>query len=282
VPGHAPEPEPNPDLSSRPAIAIASGKGGVGKSVLAVNLATAMNSLRRQVLLVDAELGLASAHHLLGLPARRSLRDVLRGDCDLVESLCETESGFLVLPAGDGDEELANLDELSRQRLIRSLSAAETIADLVILDAPAGIGREATQLATAVEHLIVVTTPERTALAGAYALLQVIARRRSLPAVSLLLNQVYEARELELGERLVEAASSRLGFKPEILGWVPSDPAVRRSVEAQIPFVTGEPYAAATRAVRAIARKLVGDPRLRPLIRQPVPAGELIEIRRAS
>jgi flagellar biosynthesis protein FlhG len=282
VPGFAPEPEADPEILRNPALAIASGKGGVGKSVIAANLSVALGALRRRVLLVDAAFGLAGTHHLFGIKARRSLRDLLRGDCEIGDNLCESEGGLLVLPASDGDEELADLDELSRERLFRSLGTADNHGDLLIFDAPAGIGRAVTQLAMAVEHLVVIATPERPSLAAAYALLKTISRRRSPPAVSVLMNQVYSASELELADHLIEASSRRLGLRPVLLGWVPFDPAVRRSVIDQTPFVSSAPYSPAARAVRAIARKLAGDPRMRPPMRRPVPESELIEFERAS
>jgi flagellar biosynthesis protein FlhG len=282
-PAGFPGPEPALPAGSRnPTLAVASGKGGVGKSVLAVNLAAALGALGRRVLLVDGDLGLGSAHQLLGLTPRRPLLDVVRGACGLDDTLCADAEGLLLAPAGEGEHELADLDELRRERLLRSLEAADDRTDLLVLDAPAGIGRAALQVAMAAEHLVLVATPERTALADAYALLKVIARRRHAPEVSILFNQVQSTAELALAaQRVGEAAARYLGLKPKLLGWVPLDAAVRRSVASQAPFVRAEPYAPASRAVREIARRLAADPSLQPPLRA-TPGGAAAPFRQAS
>jgi flagellar biosynthesis protein FlhG len=163
--------------------------------------------------------------------------------------------------------EFATLDEITRGRQLASFKAlANSCADLVVFDVPAGMSSgPLIQVASAVDHLILVVIPERTALAEAYAVLKEIARRRRAPEVSILFNRGRSTAELGLAaQRLIETATRYLQIRPRLLGWVPFDEVVGRSIAARVPFVRGDPEARASQAVRAIAHRLAGMPRLDP------------------
>ncbi len=254
--------------STNPAVVVASGKGGVGKTMLSTNLSVALCGLGRRVLLVDTNLGLGGSHHLLGVRPRHSLAEFVRtGDPEL--AVCKAGNGLMLAPAGAGREELANADELTRARVLQSLGHFDDRTDMLVLDTPAGISRAVTQVTTMAERVLVVATTERTALADAYALLKAIARRRRQPTVSLMFNQVQSTAELRLAaQRLEESAARFLKLRTTLIGWVPADPAVPRSVARQVPLVRSEPYSPAARAIRAIARRLNTDPLLAPPMRR--------------
>jgi len=273
-------PAPAPAADPVATMALASGKGGVGKSVLAVNLAAALVTCGRRVLVVDADNGPASVPDLIGLqPPPASVAG---------------EDGLHIATVAGSREEFAHLDELARERLLLGFKAmASSCADLVVFDVPTGIGcGPLKQVASAVDHLILVVIPERTALAEAYAVLKQIARRRRSPEVSILFNRGHSTAELGVAaQRLIETATQYLRIRPRLLGWVPFDEAVARSIAARVPFVRGEPEARASRAVSAIAHRLAGMPPFDPprldLILPPLaggaePGAMAAEIRKAS
>jgi flagellar biosynthesis protein FlhG len=179
------------------------------------------------------------------------------------------EGGLRVTALAASREELASLDEVTRARRMQSLMTgrpAGFCADLVAFDTSPGTGHSPLPPMTwGVDHLIVVVSPERMALADSYALLKEVARHQHPPEVSILFNRGRSTAELGLAaQRLLEAANRFLRLRPKLLGWVPFDEAVPRSIAARVPFVNGEPQAKASAAVRVIARRLAGIPRLDP------------------
>lgn len=238
-------------------IAVTSGKGGVGKTNLTVNLALALLQQGQRVLVVDADLGLANANLVLGTTPAWHLGDVLQGRCLLAEAVHTGPGGLRLLAGGTALEELAAAPASQVASLLRQLAEVAREAEIVLLDCGAGLGGQVRALLAAAPEALVVVTPEPTSLADAYATLKAIARENPGARVSLVVNQAEGAGDAQRVSRaLVRAAHRHLGMAAEPLGMVPRDAAVARAVRERRPFLLAEPEAPASRAVRALAARL--------------------------
>lgn len=235
-------------------IAVSSGKGGVGKTNMAVNLSLALCKLGRQVILFDADLGLANADLLLGLQPRYNLTHFFQGGRSLAEIMCEGPLGIKVIPTGSGISQLADLGPQERERVLSHFALIEEDADYLVVDTGAGISRNVVSFATAAEEILVVTTPEPTARLDAYGLIKVLAQDGYAGRIRVIVNMAENGSEGEEVGRLMESLASRfLNIHVEMLGVVPRDKAVTTAVRAQKPFMIEQPNSAAAQAVMAMA-----------------------------
>lgn len=241
-------------------IAIASGKGGVGKTNLAVNLAICLAERGRRVLLVDADLGTANADLLLNLDARYNLSHVLSGfkSLDDVAVDVPTRAGALrVIVGASGLSEASNLTESQRVRLVDQLSAAERDADYLVLDCGAGISANVTAFASAADELLVVASPEPTSITDAYALIKVLARGECCPNINLVVNQAQTPREgTRVGERIAEVAAKFLGSAVVPLGSIPRDEHLPAAVRQRAAVVRRYPGCPAATAISTLAGRV--------------------------
>lgn len=245
-------------------LVVTSGKGGVGKTNLSVAIALALSPGRRVVLL-DADLGLANVDVLLGVQAPRNLADVIAGRCDMVDALASGPGGLSVLAGASGIPRMADLGEAERQTLFHHLDGLQHWADVLVIDTGAGISRNVIAFAACADDVIVVTTPEPTAMIDAYATIKMIHREESHGRVRLVVNQAASAKEGERVARGVAQTCRRfLAIQVDLLGIVPSDPHVPEAVRRQKSFYLESPGCAAAAAVREVAGVLVPDARLDP------------------
>jgi flagellar biosynthesis protein FlhG len=251
---------PWPPLSDRPrTIAFTSGKGGVGKSSLVLNTGLALARRGQRVAVLDGDLGLASLNVLLGLSPRFDLRHVVSGERRLAQVILRGPYGLCIIPAGSGVVELANLDEVARRRILDQLDEVARSVDYLLIDTGAGINDTVLSLVLAADEAVVVTRPEPTALADAYALMKVIIRRETTYPFHLLINMVRDAGEgRRIHDGLSEILMRFLAYRPGYAGHVPSDPEVPRSVTDQVPFVLKAPRSPAALAVGALAGEMLG------------------------
>lgn len=247
-------------------VAVASGKGGVGKTHLSCNLAIAAARAGVSTVLVDGDLGMANVDVLLGLGGRRHLGEVLDGSASLDEVVVQHAEGLRILPGASG---LADLAELQGQELLacaEALSSLEQGAQLLVLDLGAGVGKTVLAFAAAADELLVVTTPEPTAIADAYGLVKVLGGKLPQLRLQLVVNQAESEAEAKSVALRLQAVVDR--FLPEqslhYLGWVPKDPSVGRAVRAQRAFLEAQPFAPASRAVLQLSERLLGRPLGRP------------------
>ncbi len=257
------EPPPFSRGPSSPAkarsLVLTSGKGGVGTSNLALNLAVALGAIGQRVLLVDADLGLANLDLLCGLSPAHDLGEVLSGDGSLADAVVEGPAGVRILPGAHAMRTLPEVLGDGPARLAAELEGLEAGADLLIVDAGSGLGPGVATLAAAADEVVVVTTPEPTSVADAHA---TIARLRRLTGVRLraAVNQATSAAE---GADVLAglAASSRqfLGAVVTPLGHVRADPHVPLAVRARRPFLLAYPNSVASRGVRRLARDLIAE-----------------------
>mgnify|MGYP005814238407 CR=1 FL=1 len=246
-------------------LAVTSGKGGVGKTSLAVNLALALAQRGERTCLVDGDLGLANVDVLLNLHPRHTLREVVADGLPLDEAVVPGPAGLEVIPAASGVEALANLDAASRHALVKRLQRRSGRAGITILDTGAGLSRTVVALTLAADAVLVVTTPEPTAITDAYAMIKVLTQRRGDLPVGLLVNLAeHAAHAREIHGHIERIARRFLQREVSLAGWVPRDACVERAVREQRPLVLYFPYARAAEAIRGIAERLARDAAPRP------------------
>jgi len=254
---------PAPDFL---AIAVTSGKGGVGKTNLVTNLAVLMAKMGRRVMLLDGDLSLANVDLLLGLAPRYNLYDVVAGHKQLEEIVLNGPSGIRIIPASSGIEEMANLDDYRREVLVRSLEIAASDRDVLLIDTGSGIHRQNLRLAQLADEILVITTPEPTAFSDAYATIKVLTQRRLAKPPRVVINMARTETEAHrVANRISRVSRQFLGFEPELYGAIPNDELVPKAVKAQKPFVDLYDNAPATAAVRDLARRLL-DPSMGPVL----------------
>ena len=249
--------------------AVTSGKGGVGKTNIAVNLAVAAAAYGKRVALVDLDLGLANADVVLGASPKATIAHVLSGRMSILQALTPAH-GVMLLAGASGIESYANLTSPERERLRDAFGRLAERADLVILDTGAGISRNVIEFAAAADEALVVTTPEPTALVDAYATVKLLAREPDAGAIRLIVNQATDRAEADrISAGLVSVARRFLQADVDRLGYVLRDPAVGRAVMARAPFVVADPRGAAAGCVRNLAARLCGGaPRPRSFVQR--------------
>jgi flagellar biosynthesis protein FlhG len=240
------------------AIAVTSGKGGVGKTNFSINLAHALLAGGKDVLLMDVDLGMANADILLGTVPPYHLGHFLRGEKDILQIIHQTQHRLKLIAGGSGFVELGNLSADKLQPVVRNLKRLEDEADYLILDTGAGLGDSVLEFALAADQVVVVTTPEPTALADAYTMIKAMYYRNPKVETKLVVNQVERLEEgAAVAERICTTARDFLGLQVEHVGTIPRDPAVWQAVRLKTPFFIGFPNAPASRAVAATASRLM-------------------------
>jgi flagellar biosynthesis protein FlhG len=235
-------------------IAVTGGKGGVGKTSVAVNLATALSRRGRRVVLLDGDLGLANADVLLGLSPAYTLAHVLSGERSLEEVLVQTPQGFQLLPAASGCADLAQMGPEEHLALVRAFSSLPMQLDHLIVDTAPGLAHGVLQFSQAAQHVLIVLCDEPTSLTDAYALVKVLSRSHGVRRFFVLANQLHgECTGAQLFERFARVTARFLDVTVEFAGEVPADEAVRRSVREQRTVLEGYPGSPAARAFKRLA-----------------------------
>jgi flagellar biosynthesis protein FlhG len=244
-----------------PFVLVTGGKGGVGKTVLAANLATELASCGFRVLVVDLDLGLANLNMLFGLRGTRTIEDALAGRCTFDE--CVTGAGGVdVLPASSGTESMGRLDAAARQVLLAGVSEIASDYDVVVGDSAAGIGPDVLDFARAADRVLVVTTPDVTAITDAYGLIKALDQYGSridgdIPTPEIVVNFASGVEEGKAIAGKLQAVCERfLSRSPRQAGWLPRSTAVARSVTSQEPFARGERKGLEKLCLRQIASRL--------------------------
>ena len=239
-------------------VAITSGKGGVGKTNLAVNLAIALQKRGHRVLVIDADLGMANVDILLGAASRRHLLDLLRPEVTLDDVIVRTLHDIQYISGGSGIEKALEYDHAEKLLLQQKLADCATRADLILVDTGAGLGRNVMDFILAADEVLLVTTPEPTSLTDAYAVMKAYSIYAAQKNLRLIINRVYEAKESrEVAQKLQRAAEKFLHMPVDCLGYVFEDTAVTKAVRKQTPLLKAEPTAAAARCIDALAQSLI-------------------------
>ena len=242
-------------------VAVTSGKGGVGKTNLVVNLAVALADAGMRVTILDADLGLANVDVLLGLTVRHNLHHVINGTLSLADIILPGPRGIEVIPGASGLRDIADMKESARNRFIESISDAVRDRDLLLIDTAAGVTRNVLDFVLAAQEVILLTVPEPTAMTDAYAMIKLISRSNPDAAVRVVVNLAPNRQEAESAVEQLNLLSRRfLSFSVDPLGYVPHDQSVMKAVRKRQPFVLAYPYSPASTAVASIAGDLTGLP----------------------
>nr|MBF0221749.1 MinD/ParA family protein [Desulfobulbaceae bacterium] len=238
-------------------ICLSSGKGGVGKTSLTVNLAAAFVKKRKRVLVVDADLGLANIDILLGLNVKHTVQEALEQGAPLLDILVEHE-GFYILPASSGVPEMANLSYEDQAYLTSSLEEVINDFDFVLVDCAAGVGESVLWFNQWAHSNIIILTPDPTSMTDAYALGKILATKYDKNSFQLVINNVKSNKEgLDVYQNMVMVFKNFLKIEPGLLGIIPTDQNVAQAIRKQSPFVLGAPSCKASVAIFEIVDKLI-------------------------
>jgi len=256
------------DRARASVIAVTSGKGGVGKSNIAVNLAVQLSTAGKDVILLDADLGLANADVLCNVDLPFNLSHVIARKKELKDVLVRGPGGFRLIGGASGLAKMADLTEFDRQRILESMADLERQADVIIIDTGAGISPNVLSFTRAADHVLVVTTPEPTAITDAYAVVKVLTRSTGHDGIggvapdaerhlSLLVNQARSASEGRfVYDRISKVARQFLGVSLHDAGHVAWDETVPNCVRRRTPFLIDSPNCPASRCVAHLAARL--------------------------
>ncbi len=242
-------------------IAVTSGKGGVGKSNFSLNLGICLQKLGQRVLLVDADTNLANIDVLLGVNPEYTLADVVLGDRFIEDIILDGPQGLKIMPAGSGVVDLVGLDSVVQDRIAHGMSDLEANHDAIILDTGAGIAEAVVDFACGADEVIVITTPEPTAITDAYAVIKVISSRNAALKFHLLVNFAKNQEEAnEVARKIKLVVENYLTVSINILGFLPIDDHIPRAVARQKPFMLVNPRCPAALNIEMIARRLLKMP----------------------
>lgn len=246
-------------------VAVTSGKGGVGKTTVAVNLAIQLSQLGRRVVLLDADLGTANVDVICNLNPTSTIAHVVAGRRTLHETMVEGPGGFQLIPGASGLAQIANLSEFERCNLMQQMRRLESRADVVLIDTGAGVGANVLSFAVAADEALVVTTPEPTAITDAYAVIKTMHRQKPDVDVRVLVNMVRDEREgRAVFDRMSAVCRRFLSLQPRYAGYIVADPRVQASVRRRRPFVLDAPSCLASTCINQLAHRMdrhVTEPR---------------------
>ncbi len=238
-------------------IAVTSGKGGVGKTNIAVNLSIALASMGRKVILWDLDFGLANVDVLLNLGLKHDLGDVLRGAMSIDDITVNGPGHIRVVPGASGDEQLANMGSKERRVLLQAIEKMSGEADYIILDTGAGIAANTIQFTTAADDVLVVTTPEPTAMLDAYATIKVVHGTTPASRIHLLVNMARDRKEAR--QAMLRMATIAEHFLSSHLledGYMLLDQNVAQAVRKRRPFILISPECQPARALHMISHAI--------------------------
>lgn len=236
-------------------IAVSGGKGGVGKTTVAINLATALTQAGQRVMLLDGDLGLANVDVLLGLAPRYTLAHVLSGERTLEEIIVETPAGLRVAPAASGVARMANLGPAEHLGLVRAFSGLASQLDTLIVDTSAGIADGVLRFSQAAQHVLLVLRDEPASITDAYALIKVLSREHAVQRFRVLVNMTRETGQgPSVFERLQRVTQRYLEVALEYVGEIPEDAWLGKAIREQRPVIEAYPSSRASLAFKKLAR----------------------------
>jgi flagellar biosynthesis protein FlhG len=237
-------------------IAVTGGKGGVGKTTVSANLAVSIAARGRDVMLLDADLGLANVDVILGLHTRFHLGHVLKGECALEDAIVTGPHGLQIVPAASGITPMANLSDTEHAGIIRAFSDLYHRVDVLVVDTAAGLHHSVTTFSQAAHHVLVVVCDEPASITDAYALIKVLSREHGVRRFQILANQTRRSGEGPgLFQKIARVCDRFLNVTLEFAGSVPFDDYLRRAVQRQSAVVDAFPACISSIALKNLAAK---------------------------
>ena len=245
--------------SSARVITVTSGKGGVGKTSFSVNLAIALIQRGLRVLVVDADFGLSNIDVMLGINSPYDLSHVIRNSVDVSKVVLNGPGGIQFISGGSGVDDLVNINGRQLDVLIENLVKLENIADFIIFDTGAGVSDRVIKMVTAVNEVILITTPEPTAVMDAYALVKMVSKSDEAPKFNLIMNKANSSEEAySIMNSLTEIIKKYTKIQVTPMGYIVYDQAAFRAVKQQVPYIISYPKCKAAQNIGIIADKLLG------------------------
>lgn len=239
-------------------ITVTSGKGGVGKTNLTVNLAIALARMGQKVLIIDADLGMANVDVVLGTTAPYSIMNLLDGMVSVADIIADGPHGIKFMSGGSGMYHLANLSETELQYLISKITLFDSWADIILVDTGAGLSRNVLKFVIAADEVVLITTPEPTAITDAYAMIKAYAAHAETANLQLVVNRILDKEEGQfVVNKLLHVASRFLGTSITNLGFIYEDRNMMRAVKQQAPLLDIFPDSVSARCIEHIAYRLL-------------------------
>ena len=239
-------------------IAVASGKGGVGKTNLSINMAIAYAKLGKKVMVLDADLGLANVNVVMGVIPKFNLYHVIRKQKTMKDIILDTSCGIKIVAGASGFSRIANLSEEERRGFVSELTALAE-AEIIIIDTSAGVSSNVLAFIEAADESVIVTTPEPTAITDAYGIIKIISTEIDDlgMGLKLVVNRVSSVTEAKkVAQRVINITGQFLNIRVDYLGFVYDDPAVPNAVQKQQPFIVTDPRGKASQCMRHIVGRL--------------------------
>lgn len=249
-------PEPEGAKSAR-VVTVTSGKGGVGKTNITVNLAIALSKMGLRVVILDVDFGLANIDVLMGLTTKYTLVDLIRGERNIFEVLTDGPNNVKFLSGGSGVEELLQLDRRQLGNFISNIALLDKLYDVILIDTGAGLSRNVMSFIQAADDVILVTTPEPTAITDAYAVVKMISKKDKHKTVKVIVNKAESQKEAtDILNKLSLVSERFLAFKLQKLGYILYDDFVTKAVKQQKPFCLSYPRCHASQQIMELAGNL--------------------------
>lgn len=238
-------------------ITVTSGKGGVGKTNITINLAIALSELGCRVVIMDADFGLANIDVLFGIIPKFTLVDVIKNRKSILEILSEGPNNIKFISGGSGVEELIKLDRLQVLRFVENMALLDKLADIIIVDTGAGLSENVMSFVMAADEVLLITTPEPTSITDAYALIKTVSNRDKAKKIKVIVNRAENNNEAnDILNKLILVSDKFLGIVLEPTGYILHDEAVVKAVKQQQPFLLSFPKSQAARNIKEISIKL--------------------------